>query len=581
MLRLLMMWVMRKDVDRLDRHQKKANVARFINLPCATIWHKIPYCHANRISVISHSRAVSVATLSHILIGQSYFLRFDPKLWDTQEPYPPLGSLYAASLLRQRGYEVSFFDSMLADSESDWDAALERQRPAVAVLYEDNFNYLSKMCLLRMRQAAFTMIRAARRRGCTVIVCGSDATDHAADYLSEGADFVLLGEGEYTLIELLDRLTTKTRTPFESIPGLAWSEKDRGILSSPRRPDIRDLDALPFPAWDLVDIARYREIWTRCHGHFSINMVTTRGCPYHCNWCAKPIWGQRYNSRSPENVAAEMKWLKENFQPDHIWFADDILGLKPGWVDRFADRVEKLDCRIPFKCLSRVDLLARRGEIEALKRAGCRIVWVGAESGSQRILNAMEKGTTVEQIYEANRRLHEAGIRVGFFLQFGYPGETGEDIAKTFQMVRDCQPDDIGVSVSYPLPGTRFYNAVRQQLGSKQNWQDSNDLAMLYHGGPYSTAFYRQLHRVLHREFRSRRNRKELSAVFRQPSTFRPKHFRRAAYVAVSSVLLPLERRRLGRLDRTPHRGLTPLQPELSHHQAAAPTPQTELADRR
>jgi radical SAM superfamily enzyme YgiQ (UPF0313 family) len=527
--------------------------------------------------------------LSQILIGQSYFLRFDPKLWEAQEPYPPLGSLYAASLLRQTGYEIAFFDAMLADSESEWDAAIERQEPTFAVLYEDNFNYLSKMCLLRMRHAAFTMIEMARRRDCTVIVCGSDATDHAAEYLARGAHFALLGEGEHTLIELLDRLTGKTKTPFEKILGLAWSSAPNsevsngskpGTHSSPRRPDIRDLDALPFPAWDLVDVARYREIWLRRHGYFSINMGTTRGCPYHCNWCAKPIWGQHYNSRSPENVATEMKWLKENVRPDHIWFADDIFGLKPGWIERFAACVEKLDCRIPFKSLSRVDLLARRDEIAALKRAGCRIVWVGAESGSQKVLDAMEKGTTVEQIYEASRRLREAGIRVGFFVQFGYPGETRDDIARTFQMVRDCRPDDIGVSVSYPLPGTKFYEAVRQQLGNKQNWQDSNDLAMLHHG-PYSTEFYRQLHGVLHREFRMRRNRRELGAVLRQPATFRVKHLRRAAYVALSSVLLPIERRKLGQLECTPRHGLAALNPRLSHAEAALPTPQPVAGDRR
>src|SRR5690606_10377438 len=185
--------------------------------------------------------------------------------------------------------------------------------------------------------------------------------------------------------------------------------------------------------------------------------------------------------------------------------ADDIMGLKPRWWQQFAGAVEKSDARIPFKCLSRADLVVRyKDDGEALRRAGCEIVWMGAESGSQKILNAMEKGTTVEQIYEASRRLHAAGIRVGFFLQFGYPGETREDIELTLQMVRDCRPDDIGMSVSYPLPGTKFYQNVRMQLGDKQNWQDSADLAMMYRG-PFVTEFYRQLHVVLHKEFRSRR----------------------------------------------------------------------------
>ena len=331
---------------------------------------------------------------------------------------------------------------------------------------------------------------------------------------------------------------------------------------TPRRPDIKDLDALPFPAWDLVDIAKYRKIWLERHGYFSMNMVTTRGCPFHCNWCAKPIWGQRYHSRSPENVVAEMKWLKETYQPDHIWFADDIFGLKPGWLRRFGELVEQGDARIPFKCLSRADLLCRPGEVDALRRAGAQTVWMGAESGSQKILDAMDKGTRIEQIHEAARLLKEAGIRACFFLQFGYPGETRADIEKTLQIVRDADPYDIGVSVSYPMPGTKFFEAVRAQLGDKQNWQDSSDLAMLYHG-TYSTGFYRQLHGVVHKEFRARKAWQALR------NGFKPKVAARLLY---NLVTLPFARWKLNRLGAHPNPMLTV--PHLPHDQAAKPSPQ-------
>jgi radical SAM superfamily enzyme YgiQ (UPF0313 family) len=252
------------------------------------------------------------------------------------------------------------------------------------------------MCLLRMRQAAFKMVAMAQAHGCQVIVAGSDASDHPAAYLSAGADFVLIGEGEETLVELLDRLSGKSTTSFEQIPGLVFQEsrpKKRlraGNLGEPeetirfrrteKRQELHNLDRLPFPAWDLVDVERYRQIWLKQHGYFSMNVASTRGCPYHCNWCAKPIWGQRYNVRSPENVVAELIWLKGNYQPDHIWFVDDIFGLKPGWLPRFADIIELQQVQLKFKCLSRVDLLTRPGEVEALRRAGCQIVWVGAES---------------------------------------------------------------------------------------------------------------------------------------------------------------------------------------------------------
>jgi anaerobic magnesium-protoporphyrin IX monomethyl ester cyclase len=438
--------------------------------------------------------------MTQILLGQSYYLRFDPKLWDAMQPYPPLGTLYAASYLRQHGYEVAFFDAMLAESEDEWALALNAHRPTYAILYEDNFNYLSKMCLLRMREAAFKMIEMAKSLGCTVILCGADATDHYADYLERGADYCLLGEGEETLIELLSQLTTETEPNLEGILGLAFQSSNHPIPHPARRPDITNLDKLPFPAWDLVDVEKYRSIWMKRHGYFSMNMVTTRGCPYHCNWCAKPIWGQRYNSRSPENVVAEMKWLKETYAPDHIWFADDILGLKPNWIEKFATLLQEADAMIPFKCLQRADLVNAK-TAAALAKAGCQTVWLGAESGSQKILDAMDKGDTVQDIYQAASALRANGIEVGFFLQFGYPGETWADVQKTLKMVRECAPDDIGISVSYPLPGTKFFERVKLELGEKQNWVDSDDLAMLYRG-PFPTEFYRILHGRVHYEFR-------------------------------------------------------------------------------
>jgi len=451
--------------------------------------------------------------MTQILLGQSYYLRFDPKLWEAMQPYPPLGTLYAASWLRQHGYDVALFDAMLAESEEEWAVALDEHKPQYAIIYEDNFNYLSKMCLLRMREAAFTMIDMAKARGCTVILCGADATDHYTEYLSRGADYCLLGEGEETLIELLNQLSGKSEPQPESILGLAYNSpisspqspsanrKSKIVNCNPRRPDITNLDKLPFPAWELVDIQKYKSIWMKRHGYFSMNMVTTRGCPYHCNWCAKPIWGQRYNSRSPENVVAEMKWLKETFAPDHLWFADDILGLKPNWIEKFAGLLREADTVIPFKCLQRADLVNEK-TAGALARAGCKTVWIGAESGSQKILDAMDKGDTVADIYNAARLLRANGIEVGFFLQFGYPGETWEDVQKTLKMVRECAPDDIGISVSYPLPGTKFFERVKLELGEKQNWVDSQDLAMLYRG-PFPTEFYRILHGRVHYEFRT------------------------------------------------------------------------------
>ena len=476
-----------------------------------------------------------------LLLGQAYYQRFDPKLWRAQQPYPPLGTLYAASYLRERGRSVALFDAMLAESVAEWDAALVRERPRLAVIYEDSFNYLSKMCLLRMREAALEMIDRAKARGCPVVVSGSDATDHPDLYLVRGAAAVILGEGEITLADLADRLLTGAA--IDEVPGIAHLDASGAVRRSGARPFIRALDELPFPAWDLVDVERYRAIWRTHHGYHSMNLATTRGCPYHCNWCAKPIYGQRYAVRSPKAVVDEMEWLKRHFAPDHFWIVDDVFGLKPGWVEEFAGLVRERRVRTPFRCLMRADQITDEVGV-ALAHAGCRMVWMGAESGSQKILDAMEKGLRVEDIRAASRHLRAAGIEVGFFLQFGYPGETWDDIEATLQLARELKPTDVGVSVSYPLPGTRFYDRVREGLGQKQNWFDSSDLSMMYKA-TYAPEVYRRVHGLVHHELRARKSAEALTGLAHNPWDLRPRHVRRAASWLYNRAALALARRQL------------------------------------
>jgi anaerobic magnesium-protoporphyrin IX monomethyl ester cyclase len=458
-----------------------------------------------------------------ILFTHSYFYRFDPKQWKAAQPDPPYGTMYAAAVMRDSGFEVKLFDTALRKSPAELLPVLEKERPRYLVIYDDGFNYLTKMCLTRMREAAFEMAKMGKQHGCTVIVSSSDSTDHYEEYLNQGADFVILGEGEVTLRELIGeleirnwKLDSEAQIDFSSIPGIAYLEsggRQSSVVSrnSPR-PVLHDLDSLPDPAWDLADIEAYRKIWLRHHGYFSLNLATTRGCPFKCNWCAKPIYGNRYNSRSPERVAAEIELLIEKYGVRHFWFADDIFGLKPGWVQRFRDVVVEKNLQFEYKIQSRVDLLLKEDTIDALVASGLRQVWVGAESGSQKILDAMDKGTKVEDIREATKLLKKKGIEVCFFLQFGYLGETKADIEATLNLVEELQPHDIGISVSYPLPGTKFHEKVKKLLGKKQNWAVSDDLAMMY-PATYSPAFYRRLHRLVHKRFRLRQGREEIQKL--------------------------------------------------------------------
>lgn len=437
-----------------------------------------------------------------ILLAHSYYLRYDKKQWRRMKPYPPLATLIVAAHLREQGYTVRLFDPMLSRGVEDFVTRLHETRPQVVALVEDNFNFLTKMCTTRMRDAALEMIGAAKAMGCMVVVNGSDANDHEEMYVAAGADAVVLGEPEDTISAVIGSWTGRTSTELREIPGLAFrtanGKSPPPVARTPSRPFLRDLDALPFPAWDLVDAERYRAAWTDAHGRLSWNMVTSRGCPYKCNWCAKPIFGTRYAQRTPADVAEEMRLLRDGVAPDHVWFADDIFGLTAAWIEAFADEVRARDARIPFMIQSRPNLM-RAPVVAALADAGAEEVWLGAESGSQRILDAMDKGTTVDQIRVATANLKAHGIRACWFIQLGYPGEEWDDILLTRDLIRSERPTDIGVSVSYPLPGTKFYELVKEQLGRKTNWQDSDDLAMMFRG-TYRTPLYRAIRSLLHDE---------------------------------------------------------------------------------
>ena len=432
-----------------------------------------------------------------LLLAHAFFLVHDGKQTRKMRPYPPLATLLTAAVLRGRGHEVTLFDAMLSPGEEEFEARLAAGRFDAVLLVEDNFNFLTKMCTTRMREAALSMIRAATKSGLPVAVSGPDAADHPDLYLAAGADAVMLGETERTAPELV-AAWAGAAPQLAGIAGLALPAGDGLIHRTPPRPFLEDLDALPLPAWDLVEVSRYRATWLRAHGRFSWNAVTTRGCPYRCNWCAKPLYGTRYAQRSPQAVADEMAALKTRVRPDHVWFADDIFGLTPRWIESFADEVARRDARISFTMQSRVDLMTPSA-VEALARAGCEEVWMGVESGSQKILDAMDKGARVEQSRRATRLLKGHGILPSWFLQLGYPGETWDEILSTRALLREERPHDIGVSVSYPLPGTAFYDRVRNQMRSQTNWSDTDELAMLFEG-TYTSPFYRTVRDLLHAE---------------------------------------------------------------------------------
>lgn len=481
-----------------------------------------------------------------ILFSHSYFYPLDAKQWKAKMPYPPLGTIWAASVMREQGFDVSLFDTNLRWEPNSVQEKL-KQGFEYFVIYDDGFNYLTKMCLTNMRDAAMKMIEFAKSSNCKIIVSSSDAADHYQKYLDGGADVVVIGEGETTLKELILNYE-EGKSPNDSISGIAFNNGEKTVKTAPRAV-IKNLDELPLPAWDLVDIVAYKDVWKEGGNKFTLNLATTRGCPFKCNWCAKPIYGTRYNSRSPQNVLAEINLVKREFNVSKFWMCDDIFGLTPGWAQEFDNELKSQNVQIEYKIQSRADLLVKDDTIQALASSGLSEVWIGAESGSQKILDAMDKGTTLEQIKDATIKLQKLNVRVAYFIQFGYLGESEEDIALTLDMIRNNKPDDIGVSVSYPLPGTKFYEIVKADLADKANWTDSDELAMMF-SGTFNSEYYKTLHRYLHRMFRASQGKYDLKKSF-NPANWSKVNWRTMGLTPYNMVKASKQNKKLQKLSNT------------------------------
>jgi anaerobic magnesium-protoporphyrin IX monomethyl ester cyclase len=434
-----------------------------------------------------------------ILISHSYYLNLDSKEAAFRKPYPPLASITLAAWIKQElGIDVEFYDVMFDKDESGLIRAIERSQPDVFILYDDDFNFLTKMCLENMRNAVLQVMSSIQKKG-LFIAHSSDASDQAQLYLKAGFDFVVHRNAEKIIVEMLRSLQKGSdESAMYTLDGISYLNNGE-YIQKPQNKKNFELVMAPSPRWDLIDLTPYRDMWVTNHGYFSLNVSTSHGCPYNCNWCAKPLYGRTYKVIPAKNIAGEFNYLKYELGANHVWMTDDIFGLKPGWMSEFADELERLDAKIPFKCQNRADLINEESAA-LLKRSGCDEVWMGVESGSQKILDAMDKGETLDSIKTANRLLKQHSIKVGFFLQYGYLGEDFADIRKTLQLVRECLPDYIGISVSYPLKDTPFYEKVVSQMGEKKNWADSGDLALMY-PGKYHPDFYRSLYHFTHHYF--------------------------------------------------------------------------------
>jgi radical SAM superfamily enzyme YgiQ (UPF0313 family) len=401
-------------------------------------------------------------------------------------PYPPLGLLYLSSHLRARGFDVEIYDSTFG-SFDELARLIAAERPPVVGIYG---NLMTRANVLRI-------VAAARANGCRVVLGGPEPPNYAEEYLAAGADAIVNGEGEVSLEALLRAFAVSR--DLGAVPGIQYRAGDGTVARTAPATLLSDLDAQPWPDRERVDIPRYLSAWRARHGKGSVSLITARGCPYHCRWCSHATYGKTHRRRSPASVAAEAAWIAERYQPEMLWIADDVFTIHPGWLFTYAAEMRRRGLRIPFECITRADRVNPR-VAETLAELGCFRVWIGSESGSQKILDAMQRGVRAEQVREAVGLLRAQGIETGMFLMWGYEGEDLSDIEATVDHVKSCRPDVFLTTVSYPIKGTPYYDQVAAKLVTIGKWAASTDRDVRI-AGRHSRRFYQFADQLLKSEF--------------------------------------------------------------------------------
>jgi radical SAM superfamily enzyme YgiQ (UPF0313 family) len=429
--------------------------------------------------------------MSDLLLTHGYFLYEDPKELQILKPYVPLGILYLCSHLRNKGFDVDVFDTTF----SSFDALrshLQTERPSVLGIYAN----------LMTRKNVVEILGIARAAGWRTVVGGPEPGAYISEYLEAGADVVVLGEGEVTMENLLPALGSGNRLDLQSklraVSGIAFLDEAGHVYQTGPREQIANIDAQPWPARDAVDVQRYVDTWRKAHGKGSLSFITARGCPYHCRWCSHQVFGKTHRRRKPVAVVDEVEWLLNTYKPDMVWIADDVFTIHHGWLRAYAAEMRKRGLRIPFECISRGDRI--NAEIaDLLAELGCFRVWIGSESGSQKILDAMQRGVTVQQVQSAVDLCKSRGIQTGMFLMWGYEGEELEDIEATIEHVKRSDPDIFLTTVAYPIKGTPYYSQIKSSLIQLKAWGQSSDRDLTVQGRR-SSEFYGYADRLLQNE---------------------------------------------------------------------------------
>lgn len=427
-----------------------------------------------------------------LLLTHGYFLEEDAKEQAIMKPYVPLGILYLASHLRSLNFTVEVFDTTFASRE-DLLKVLQNGEPAILGVYAN----------LMTRASVVRILQAAKEAGWQTVVGGPEPASYIEEYLAAGADVVVIGEGELTLEELVPILKSRSFHHLSQVNGIAFRGDDGTVQRTPPRAQIPDIDAQPWPSRESVPIERYLKTWREHHGAGSVSLITARGCPYDCQWCSHAVYGRTHRRRKPVSVVDEVEWILNRYSPDMIWMADDVFTIHHGWLQQYAAEMERRRLRIPFECISRADRL-NPCVVALLAELGCFRIWIGSESGSQRILDAMHRGVSVQQVQSAVRLCKASGIQTGMFLMWGYEGEGLPDIEATIEHVKRTDPDVFLTTVAYPIRGTPYFHKVAGRVTALRAWAEGSDRDFRIRGR-HSRRFYRSVDQLLRSEVEAHR----------------------------------------------------------------------------
>jgi radical SAM superfamily enzyme YgiQ (UPF0313 family) len=401
--------------------------------------------------------------MADVLLTHGYFLYEDPHELAVMKPYPPLGLLYISSHLKQQGVATELFDTTFSRLD-DLHTHLRETRPPVVGVYAN----------LMTRSKVLQVISEAKSVGSHVVVGGPDPANYLDEYLSRGADVIVIGEGELTLQELVPHLLENGVARLGNVQGIAYRNDEGEIVRTEPRPMIADLDAQPFPDRAAIDQQQYVDIWRKHHGQGSVSLITARGCPFTCTWCSHSVFGYSHRRRSPKNVVDEVEHIVANYSPDLLWYADDVFTINHKWLYEYSAELERRNLRLPFETISREDRLNEE-IVQTLARMGCYRLWIGAESGSQKILDNMKRRTHADRVREMVHLLQKYGIEVGMFIMLGYEGEDRSDLQATVDHLKSAGPDTFLTTVAYPIKGTPYYNSVQDKVIARRDWESGSD----------------------------------------------------------------------------------------------------------